>query len=215
MQVLTTISSQALHDRLVIRELIENWAAWRDSGQWERLRTVWHEDGQMCSTWRQSSAAEFIEGCRDGFEKGVNVVHTMGGCSVDVIGDRAVAQTRMTIGQRAQLHGVLVDVLCYGRFYDFFERRQGRWGLVLRQPVYDKDSMKPVDPAVTLPLEQERLDSFPEGYRYLAYLQTELGLNVKPDMPGARGPQLVELYERGRAWLDTNAQPKRSSAARE
>ena len=41
----------------------------------------------------------------------------------------------------------LVDVVCTGRFYDFIERRQGRWGFVLRQPIYEKDRMDPVDPA--------------------------------------------------------------------
>src|ERR1043166_4667243 len=34
-------------DRLTIRELIESWAMWRDAGMWERLRTVWHDDGRM------------------------------------------------------------------------------------------------------------------------------------------------------------------------
>jgi hypothetical protein len=42
----------------------------------------------------------------------------------------------MTITQRAKLHGVECDCICAGRFYDFFERRQRRWGLVLRQPIY-------------------------------------------------------------------------------
>lgn len=27
-----------------IRELIENWVLWRDAGDWERFRTVWHRD---------------------------------------------------------------------------------------------------------------------------------------------------------------------------
>ena len=34
-------------DRLAIRDLVENWAVWRDSGDWERFRTVWHADGRM------------------------------------------------------------------------------------------------------------------------------------------------------------------------
>ena len=42
-------------DKLAIRELIENWAVWRDSLQWDRFRTVWHPEGRMWATWFQGS----------------------------------------------------------------------------------------------------------------------------------------------------------------
>ena len=53
----------------------------------------------------------------------------------------------MTISHRAVVEGVEVDVLCTGRFYDFVEKRRGNWGIVLRQPIYEKDRMDPVTPA--------------------------------------------------------------------
>jgi hypothetical protein len=53
-------------------------------------------------------------------------MHFLGGCRVTVAGDRAIEQTKMTIMQRGVVHGVLADVACTGRFYDFFERRPGR-----------------------------------------------------------------------------------------
>ena len=43
-------------DRLAIRDLVENWAVWRDAGDWERFRTVWHPDGRMMATWFQGPA---------------------------------------------------------------------------------------------------------------------------------------------------------------
>ena len=101
---------------------------WRDAGDWERFRGVWHDDGRMMATWFQGPADEFIQVSRAGFERGVRILHFLGGSSVDVAGDRAVAQTKMTITQRAPVHGVECDVVCTGRFYDFFERRDGRWG---------------------------------------------------------------------------------------
>jgi hypothetical protein len=108
----------------------------------------------------------------------------------------------MTISQRAKVHDVPVDVVCTGRFYDFFERRGGRWGIVLRQPIYEKDRMDPVDPAARLTLDAGLLGRFPEGYRHLAYLQTQIGYQVKPDMPGLTGPAVEALYARGRSWLE-------------
>ena len=189
-------------ERLAIREVVENWVVWRDAGDWERFRTVWHADGRMMATWFQGSAEEFIAVSRAGFDKGVSILHLLGANSVDIVGNRAISQTKMTISQRAKMHDVLVDVVCTGRFYDFFEKRSGRWGIVLRQPIYEKDRMDPVDPVASLTLDPALLGRFPEGYRHLAYLQTQIGYKVKTDMPGLKGPEVEALYARGREWLD-------------
>jgi hypothetical protein len=191
----------SLNDKLAIRELVENWVVWRDAGDWERFRAVWHDDGRMMATWFQGPAEEFIRVSREGFERGVRILHFLGGSSVEVAGDRGIAQTKMTITQRADVHGVECDVVCTGRFYDFFERRDGRWGLVLRQPIYESDRVDLVDPAATVELDRELLERFPVGYRHLAYLQTQNGFTVKPDMPGLTGPEVEALYARGAAWL--------------
>ena len=187
--------------RLAIRELIENWVLWRDAGAWERFRTVWHADGRMMATWFQGNADEFIRVSKEGWERGVSILHFLGGSSIDIVGARAVAQTKMTISQRGEVDGVLCDVVCTGRFYDFVEKREDRWGLVLRQPIYEKDRLDPVDPAARLSLERSLLERFPPGYRHLAYLQSRIGYSVKPDMPGLKGPAVEALYERGRNWL--------------
>jgi hypothetical protein len=192
--------------RQLIRELVEDWAVWRDAGDWERFATVWHEDGWMMATWFQGPAADFIRVSREGFERGVRILHFLGGTSVDVAGPRAIAQTKMTISQRAPVHGVQCDVVCTGRFYDFLERRPGSeshggWGIVLRQPIYEKDRLDPIDPAARLELDATVLSRFPDGYRHLAYIQTQIGYEVKPDMPGLTGPEVEGLYARGRRWL--------------
>jgi hypothetical protein len=198
-----------LADKLRIREVVENWVLWRDAGDWERFRTVWHEDGWMMATWFQGPAERFIAVSREGFERGVNILHFLGGSTIEVNGNRAIAQTKMQIMQRAPVDGILCDVVCTGRFYDFFERRQGRWGVVLRQPIYEKDRLDPVDPAARLTLEAALLAQFPEGYRHLAYLQARSGFTVKRDMPGLTGPAVEQLYRAGRAWLAGEPLPPR------
>jgi hypothetical protein len=190
-----------IEDRLAIVQVVENWAIWRDAGDWERFRTVWHDEGWMSATWFQGPAREFIEVSRAGFEKGVSILHFLGGSSVELAGARAIAQTKMNISQRGMLDGVAVDAVCTGRFYDFFERRSGRWAIVRRQPIYEKDRLDPVDPAARLQLDPAVLARFPEGYRHLAYLQSRLGFSVKTDLPQLRGPQVERLYAQGQAWL--------------
>ena len=95
-------------DRSQIRDLVENWAIWRDAGDWERFATVWHDDGFMMATWFQGPAREFIRVSREGWARGVSILHFLGGSSIDVAGNRAVAQTKMTISQRARVAEVMM-----------------------------------------------------------------------------------------------------------
>ena len=190
-----------LLDRYALRQLVENWVIWRDAGFWDKFRTLWHEDGRMMATWTQGTVDEFIAMSEEGWAKGVSILHFLGGHTAEINGNRAVAQTKMTISQRAKVHDVVVDVVCTGRFYDFIEFRNGKWGLVLRQPIYEKDRMDPVDPSAQLALKAEQLERFPIGYRHLAYLQTEIGYKVKTDMPGLTGPEVEALYASGAKWL--------------
>jgi hypothetical protein len=188
-------------ERLAIRDVLESWIVWSDSGDWERFRDVWHEDGRMMATWFQGNRDEFVAARRDAFDNDVMILHSMGSSSIDLAGDRAIAQSRMNIMQRGPVHGVECDVICVGRFYDFFEKRDGRWAIVLRQPIYEKDRLDPIDPSQPLKLDPDILARFPQGYRHLAYLQTVMGYDVKTDMPGLKGPEVTALYTKGARWL--------------
>ena len=190
-----------LADQMRIRALIECWAVWRDAGDWERFRTVWHPDGVMMATWFQGPFEEFIRVTQEGWARGVSILHFLGGSAIELAGERAVAQTKMTISQRATIEGVLCDVVCTGRFYDFLCKHQGEWRLLHRQPIYEKDRIDPVDPGSVLELDAAVLAGFPEGYRHLAYIQTRIGYQVKLDMPQLKGPVVEELYRSGARWL--------------
>lgn len=194
-------SANVSDDRREIRELLENWVVWRDAGDWQRFRSVWHADGVMMATWFQGPFEDFIRVSKEGWDKGVSILHFLGGISIDLVGSRAIAQTKMTISQRSKVEGEWADVVCTGRFYDFLEKRNGLWGIVLRQPIYEKDCIAPVDPSVRIVLDKALLERFPVGYRHLAYLQTRIGYPVKIDMPGLKGEKVEALYTLGAAWL--------------
>ena len=193
------------NNEFLIRQMIERWAVWRDAGDWERFATVWHPDGVMMATWFQGPFKDFIRVTQEGWDKGVSILHFLGGTAVEVSGERAISQTKMTISQRGMVEGasgpVLCDVVCTGRFYDFVEKHEGQWKLLHRQPIYEKDRIDPVDSSATLSLDQNALAGFPEGYRHLAYIQTRMGYTVKLDMPMLKGPVVSELYQKGARWL--------------
>ena len=187
---------EELRDQALIRQLVERWAVWRDAGDWERFASVWHPDGVMMATWFQGPFRDFIRVTQEGWAKGVSILHFLGGSAIEVAGDRAIAQTKMTISQRGLVEGVACDIVCTGRFYDFVVRHEGDWKLLHRQPIYEKDRIDPLDPAAVPRLDAARLATFPEGYRHLAYIQTGIGYQVKLDMPMLKGPVVEELYQR-------------------
>jgi hypothetical protein len=106
--------SPELQDELMIRRLIERWAVWRDAGDWERFATVWHPDGVMMATWFQGPFTDFIRVTQEGWARGVSILHFLGGSAIEIAGDRAIAQTKMTLSQRGLVEGAMCDVVCTG-----------------------------------------------------------------------------------------------------
>jgi hypothetical protein len=192
---------QTTSDEEAIRAVVQRWAVARDAGLWGALLDTWHPDGRMHTTWCKATAAEFVEAVRGAFESGLVVHHYLGGTMVEVSGDRAIAQSKTTIANRVTLDGVECDLLCWGRFYDFFERRDGRWAIVLRLPIYEKDRVDVVMPGATLDVDQELLASFPSGCRWLLYAQHKAGLPIITEQAGVTGELVERIYAAGAIWL--------------
>ena len=155
----------------------------------------------MYATWFRGAGAEYVRLSEESYASGPPILHTLGGTIVELAGDRAIAQTRMTISLRAPVHDIPCDVVITGRFYDFFEKRNGRWAISLRYPIYELSRINPVDPTAELKLDRARLERFPPGYRHIAYVQSLAGVDVAQGMPGTHGPEVESLYAEGAAWL--------------
>jgi hypothetical protein len=193
---------QKTMDVMQIKDLIERWAVYRDALLWDKWRTIWHKDGRMKATWTEGSYEDFITMTNEGVKHGLNILHILGGTAVEINGNRATSMTKMIILQRAVLDGVLCDVSNYARHFDLWEKREGRWGLVNRETICDKDRVDPVNTNEKVDLDQSILNQFPQEYRHLAYLQTKVGYNVDKDVPRLSGGQaLAALYQRGEDWL--------------
>ncbi len=189
-------------DAMIIRDLIERWAVYRDALLWDKFRTIWHKDGRMRATWFNGPYEEFIRITAEGVKHGLNILHILGGTATEVKGKRAVSMTKMIILQRAALEGTVCDVSNYARHHDLWEERDGRWGLVSRETICDKDRIDPVDTCQTVRLDEHLLKQFPEEYKHLAYLQSKIGYTVDRDVPRlSGGASLQALYQRGEDWL--------------
>jgi len=190
-----------LLDQVAIRVLVENWALWRDTGQWDKLRTTFHPGATITVTWFDGPFEEFVEASARARAGGRLSQHVLGGTTVDLNGDRAIAQTRMTILLRGMAGDVEVDVAATGRFFDRIERRDGEWRILKRAVIYEKSRMNPVAPGARIEFDQQLLDSFPRGYCHLAYLQAQAGMRTLANLPTGTGPEVERLAEDAYAWL--------------
>jgi hypothetical protein len=188
-------------DHQEIAAVIADWALCRDTGRWDQLRSFYAPGATMQTTWFDGLADEFVDRSIASFSGKVRAQHSIGVSTIDVEGDRATAETRVVLLIRAPLDAVIVDVTCYGRFYDFFVWIDDVWRIQKRIPVYEKDRIDAVDPAVTLKIDHDRLTKFAEGYRHLAYVQAQGGATMPQGLiePQSEGEQ--RLYEEGARWL--------------
>lgn len=195
-------------ERFKLRELAEGWPMYRDAREWTNFRSLFHPGAFVYTTWTgRMSIEDFIKASQDGMDKGASGMHRIHGSSVDLAGTRAVVKMKATITQRFELppNGALVDAECDCRFCMFFEKDTlGKWGARYVRHFYEKDKLIAVDPRHIPEIDDEKLNVFPVGYRYLAYCQEACmpGIQVKRDMPGARGEEHDQLLRQAKDWLD-------------
>ena len=192
-------------DKADVREAVENWALYRDTGRWEELLALYTPDAIVHTTWFVGTAREFVERGKEAAKKGGSRgQHFVGAVSVEVNGDRAIAEARVVLLVRAPLQGVEVDVTCYCRFYDWFLRTERGWRIKMRGGIYEKDRLDPVTPGEVIKLDPAVLARFPPAYRHIAYVQSSGGAKITMDLPTPGSGALEKLYNDGAGWLAGN-----------
>jgi hypothetical protein len=200
----TSSAVDAREDKLAIAEVIQNWALWRDGGNFEGLRSTFHPDAIMTSTWFSGPAEDFVARA-EGRKPGGRSAHFVGGSSIRLNGGKALAETPIILLLRESIDDIEVDVTCHGRFFDRFLKVEGAWRIFRRGVIYEKDRLDPVSPDAVLTLDKEILRRFPEGYRHVAYVQTKRGMAVATDRPTLPSPARDVLYREADAWLSAPA----------
>ncbi|ORY56198.1 catabolic 3-dehydroquinase [Leucosporidium creatinivorum] len=203
-------------ERWKIRELCEGFPCHRDACEWSKMRALFaEEDAYVFTTWSGGVPIdEFIKISEIGFSKGVKIAHRANGCTVDVAtsgpaaGVRGLGKLKATITQRftmpTEVEGETceVDVDADCRLCFFVEKKaDGSWKNHFFKGFYEKDKATPVDPRKVPKYDDEKLASFPEGYRYLAYGQSA-AYKIKMDLPQTRGEEHDHFYSTFIDWLN-------------
>lgn len=159
----TDLNDDAL-ERFKIREICEGWGLYRDAGEWENYRSMFHADAYIATSWHQGPIDDFIAASKAGFEKGSSfmyIMHRILGQTVDVQGERAVSKMKVTITCRFTFDGIEMDCEADCRFFFMLESREGRWGICRYTLLFDKDRIVPVHPGRQFDVPAKEVMQFP------------------------------------------------------
>jgi SnoaL-like domain len=191
-------------------ELIQSWGLYRDQGKWPQLLATFVPEGEIAVSWFSGSFREFVDRCRQSFEAGQRSKHLIFPSLVRVAGERACAETNVVILVRQKIADVLADLTSYARFVDRLERRDGRWAIVERAAVYERDRLDPVEPSPNVEKLFAAADfsSYPAAYRYMAARLKAAGRALAPVVHYDGAPHTAQLYARYEAWLGASRQTR-------
>ncbi|CAG8005709.1 unnamed protein product [Penicillium salamii] len=179
-------------ERYKLRELAEGWPCYRDACEWENLKSIFHEDAYIYTSWTgRTHYMDFIKASQKGMDNGAFIMHRIHGLTTDIDtgATRAVTKMKATITQRFELDDIEADAESDCRFVFFWSKDPvtGEWRANFVRHFYEKDKLIPVDPCRVPKLDAEKLSTFPVGYRYLGYCQEmTMGVKVIRDLPGHR-----------------------------
>src|SRR6476659_3303996 len=177
---------------------------------WRNRTSKHRRQRPIAVSWFSGSFREFVDRCRQSFEAGQRSKHLIFPSLVRVVGERAFAETNIVILVRQTIAGVLADLTSYARFVDRLERRDGRWAIVERAAVYERDRLDPVEPSANVEMlfAAADLSVYPAAYRYMAARLKAAGRTLAPVVHYDGAPHTAQLYARYEAWLGASRQTR-------
>lgn len=189
-------------DMFAIAQLVYQERHWRDTRQWDRMRSAYHPEAYVRISWFQGSGFDFVEASKHAFGNSLSK-HRLSPSIVRVNGDRGIAETDAIIETRTRYRGIEIDGAASCRLFNRVRKDEGIWRLASLDVIYEKDSFSPINPFEQVPIDWEELQRYRPSYRFLCYfIQNGIGRAVNPDLPGDDQPELVAaLYTEADEWL--------------
>ncbi len=194
----------ALEDRLDLIALSQAWGICRDQGLWEGLAELFHPEGTIAVTWFAGLHTHFIEACKRVHQPlGPRTKHLISTPHLRIKNNRALSEMSIQIIGRFKVNDVAADNVCYARFFDRVERRDGRWRVLERVAIYEKDRIDPVVPSAAFDkfMADTDFSTVPEPYRYLGQRLQALGMTLNKNVLCDGSPETLETLRKGAEWL--------------
>jgi len=203
MELDQALKLQDFLDRETLFDLARRERFARDQRRFDVMRACFHRDAYVRTSWYEGRGGDaYVEATRAWMGNTGNSKHWVFPAFARVSGDRATVESPAMIFNRARLHGVEVDFHVFCRFFSRAVREEGDWKLFSFEVLFERDVMKPVNPAEQLPVDWALLETLRPSYKFLAYIQSQRGVIVNPDLLGDDRPDGLEVFHAGEErWL--------------
>lgn len=158
-------------DVMRIKELVEYERYCTDYGLKKQQTELWFEDGRIVTTWfdglfadyqkaHPTSLNDFGEPMPEDKKIRHIVNHRVNSTVVWKKDDRAIAELLCFLNFRAKIGWEWMDIQCWCRMHYRVEKREGKWGIVYFEGIYEKDRMDPVFMDSRLVIPREKLMTY-------------------------------------------------------
>lgn len=194
---------QAFMDREDLFDLVRRERFARDQRRFDVMSECFHKDAHVRTSWYDGHGGEaYVEATRKLMGRTGGGKHWVFPAFAQVNRDRATVESPAMIFSRATIDGIEVDFFVFCRFFSRAVREEGRWKIATFEVLFEKDVMKPVNPADPLPVDVAHLATLRPSYKFLAYFQQTRGVNVNPNLLGDDRPDELDAFHEGEnRWL--------------
>lgn len=197
----TMRSEHYVRDYTEILHILQSWGLLRDTRRFEELRTLFAPEAAMHTSSWGGLAEDFID--RAVSEKGGagKSQHIFGGGHIEIVGDRALADSRMLVISRRRMREADLDLTGRIRLLDKFVRTSEGWRLLERFPLYEQSRIDFVDTGHVLPIDLGPFADHPEGLRHVAFVQAASGRPIPEATLAMHGEGFAAFEAARRKWL--------------
>jgi hypothetical protein len=209
-QPTVNLTNEEMIDKMRVRELVEYERYSRDNGHKEEEHKCWFDDGEVFTTWFKGPVTVFHNSAatspknKPDFDIS-SAKHKISNTVVWLKGKRAVAESMCTLQFRAKLGSEWLDIQCWCRLHYRVEKRDGKWGIVYFETIYEKDRMDPVFSDSNWKVPREELVKYRPINWNMSYRRDlfEGGLKNADQWAGTDKPETLQrLYEESSSWIE-------------
>ena len=202
------IKEKDIMEKTRVRELVEYERYCTDYGLNEQREKCWFQDGKIFTTWFKGNVKDYfkakptknVEKTDEKESHGHRINNTM----VWINGDKAIAEIMCVLNFRTCLENKWVDIQCNSRMHYRVEKRNGEWGIVYMEGIYEKDRMDSVFGKEPLYIKREQLEKYRSNNFYMAARRDlyEGGLKYSNEWAGKDKPETIKkLYDESSKWI--------------